>query len=103
MKKKYQKCEEAKVETRELYLKELNEQGRTLFSCDKYDEAAKNMRKQWKKIPCIFHPISMLVKHTCEAYIMSDWYDKVKKMMNKMFLIDKNNGEAYFQVKLMRI
>lgn len=82
------------MQNNELYLKELNEQGRTLFSCDKYDEAAKKYEKAMEEDP-MYLPSYF---NACEAYIMSDQYDKAKKMMKKVLLIDKNNGEAYFHL-----
>ena len=79
---------------KELYLKELNEQGRVLFSCDKYDEAIEKYEKALSEdemyLPTYFN--------ACEAYIMSDKFDQAKKMMKRVLLIDKENGEAYFHL-----
>ena len=79
---------------RELYLKELNEQGRTLFSCDKYVEAIEKYKKAIEHDP-MYLPTYF---NACEAYIMNDDFDEAKKMMKKVLLIDKNNGEVYFHL-----
>lgn len=79
---------------KELYLKELNEQGKTLFSCEKYEEAIKKYEKALAEddmyMPTYFN--------ACEAYIMSDQYEQAKKMMKKVLMIDKRCGEAYFHL-----
>ncbi len=80
--------------TSELYLKELNEQGKTLFSCDKYDEAIKKYEQAISEDP-MFLPTYF---NACEAYIMADKFDDAKKMMKKALMIDKNCGEAYFHL-----
>lgn len=78
----------------DLYLKELNEQGRTLFSCDKYDEAIKKYEKAMETDP-MYLPTYF---NACETYIMQDKYEDAKKMIKKALMIDKNNGEAYFHL-----
>lgn len=82
------------MEANELYLKELNERGRTLFSCDKYDEAIK-VYEQALEIDPTYKPTYF---HICEAYVMADRYEEATKMMNRVLLLDKNNGEAYFHL-----
>ena len=79
---------------KELYLKELNEQGRTLFSCDKYEEAVKKYKQAIEEDP-MYLPSYFNI---CESYIMLDKYDEAKKVMKKVILADKNNGEAYFNL-----
>lgn len=77
-----------------LYLKELNEQGKTLFSCDKYQEAIKKYEKAISVDPMYIDTYF----NACEAYIMADKFDEAKDMMNKVLLIEKNNGIAYFHL-----
>lgn len=78
----------------EIYLKELNEQGRTLFSCDKYVEAIEKYKKAIEHDP-MYLPSYF---NACEAFIMNDDFNEAKKMMKKVLLVDKNNGEAYFHL-----
>lgn len=78
----------------EIYIKELNEQGRTLFSCDKYDAAIEKYKKSIEYDP-MYLPAYF---NACEAYIMSDEFAEAKKMMKRVLLVDKNNGEAYFHL-----
>lgn len=80
--------------TNELYLKELNEQGKTLFSCDKYLEALKKYEQAMTEDP-MYLPTYF---NACEAFIMADKFDEAKKMMKKVLMVDKNNGEAYFHL-----
>lgn len=78
----------------ELYLKELNEQGKTLFSCDKYDEAIQKYQKAIEVDP-MYIPTYF---NACEAYIMADKFDEAKKIVKRVLLLDKSNGEAYFHL-----
>ena len=80
--------------TNDLYLKELNEQGKTLFSCDKYSEAIKKYEQAMSENP-MYLPTYF---NACEAYIMADKFDEAKKMMKKVLMVDKNSGEAYFHL-----
>lgn len=78
----------------ELRISELNQQGRTLFSCDKYDAAIEKYRQALEldqmHLPTYFN--------LCEAYIMADRYDEAKKALRRVLMIDKNNGEAHFHL-----
>lgn len=82
------------MSTKEIYLKELNEQGKTLFSCDKYAEAIKKYEQAITEdsmyLPTYFN--------ACEAFIMADMFEEAKKMMKRVLMIDKENGEAYFHL-----
>lgn len=78
----------------EIYLKELNEQGKTLFSCDKYAEAIKKYEQAITEDP-MYLPSYFNV---CEAFIMADMFDDAKKMMKRVLMVDKENGEAYFHL-----
>lgn len=82
------------MQTTELRLKELNEQGRTLFSCDKYSEAIKKYEQAILEDP-MYLPTYFNV---CEAYIMADMFGDAKKVMKKVLMIDKRCGEAYFHL-----
>lgn len=82
------------METNELFLKELNEQGKTLFSCDKYDEAIKKYEQAIAENPMYL----LSYFNACEAYVMSDKFEDAKKMMKKVLMVDKNNGEAFFHL-----
>ena len=78
----------------ELYLKELNEQGKTLFSCNKYMEAIKKYEQAMIEDP-MYLPTYF---NACEAYIMADMFEDAKKMMKRVLMVEKNNGEAYFHL-----
>lgn len=78
----------------ELRLKELNEQGRTLFSCEKYTEAIKKYEQAISEEP-MYIPTYF---NACEAYVMADKFEEAKKVMKKVLLIDKKCGEAYFHL-----
>ena len=79
---------------KELYLKELNEQGKVLFSSDKYEEAIKKYMRAIEEDPMYLKTYF----NACEAYIMADRYEEAKKMMKRVLLVEKNNGEAYFHL-----
>lgn len=82
------------MKANESYLKELNMQGRTLFSCDKYDEAIKIYERALKEDPMYLQTYFNI----CEAFIMADKYESAKKMMKRVLLISKDNGEAYYHL-----
>lgn len=81
-------------ETQNLRLKELNQQGRTLFSCDKYNESIVKYKEAMELDPMYLDTYF----NACESYIMLDEFAEAKKLMNKVILVDKTNGQAYFHL-----
>lgn len=77
-----------------IYLKELNERGKTLFSCDKYQEAIDIYQKAIDENPMYLDTYFNM----CEALIMSDRFDEAKKTMKKVLLVKKDSGLAYFHL-----
>lgn len=77
-----------------IYVKELNEQGRVLFSSDKYEESVIKYQQAMDLAPMD----TTAYFNCCESYIMMDQYDKAKKLMKKVLLLDKNNGQAHFHL-----
>lgn len=82
------------TETQILKIKELNQQGKTLFSCDKYDEAIVKYKKALELDPMFLETYF----NACESYIMLDKFSEAKDLMNKVLLVDKTNGQAYFHL-----
>lgn len=82
------------TENQELRLKELNQQGRTLFSCDKYEESILKYKEAMNLEPLYLDSYF----NACESYIMLDKFAEARELMNKVILVDKNNGQAYFHL-----
>ena len=81
-------------ESQELRLKELNQQGRTLFSCDKYEESLSKYNEAMELDPLYLDSYF----NACESYIMLDRFSEARELMNKVIIVDKNNGQAYFHL-----
>ena len=73
---------------------EYNEQGRSLYAVDKYDEALKMYKKAEEEDPMYIETYLNMG----ELYIMQDKFEEAKKELKKVFLVDKTNGEANFHL-----
>lgn len=73
---------------------EYNQQGKVLFSIEKYDKAIEMYKKAENKDPMFLDTYFNLG----EAYVMLDKYDKAKESFNKVLLIDKKNAITYFHL-----
>ena len=73
---------------------EYNQQGKVLFSIEKYNEAIEMYKKAENENPMFLNTYFNLG----EAYVMLDKYDKAKESFNKVLLIDKKNGITYFHL-----
>ena len=73
---------------------EYNQQGKVLFSLEKYDKAIEMYKKAENEDQMFIDTYYNLG----EAYLMLDMYDKAKESFNKVLLIDKKNGITYFHL-----
>ncbi len=73
---------------------EYNQQGRALYSLDKYEDAISFYRKAEKADPMCIQTYFNLT----ESYVMLDEYDEARKALKRAQLLDKNNGEIYFHL-----
>lgn len=73
---------------------EYNQQGRVLYSMDKYEEAIPYYLKAEKADPMYIQTYFNLT----EVYVMLDQFDNAKKALKRAQMIDKNNGEIYFHL-----
>lgn len=80
------------VEREMTLAEEYNQQGRVLYSLDKYEESIKEYQKAEKEDPMLIQTYLNL----SESYIMLDQYDDAKKALKRAQLVDKSNGEVYF-------
>lgn len=73
---------------------EYNQQGRLLYSMDKYEEALEYYKRAETEDPmCMDTYFNM-----GEVYVMLDKYDEAREAFKKVLLIDKNNGVTYFHL-----
>ncbi|MBC8059802.1 MAG: tetratricopeptide repeat protein [Clostridiaceae bacterium] len=75
-------------------VEEYNQQGKVLYSLEKYNEAIEMYRKGESEDPMYKDTYFNLG----EAYVMLDQYDKAKESFNKVILIDKKSGITYFHL-----
>jgi len=75
-------------------VEEHNQQGKVLFSIEKYNEAIAMYKKAESEDPMYLESYFNLG----EAYVMLDEYDKAKESFNKVLLIDKKNAITYFHL-----
>lgn len=75
-------------------VRELVEQGKVLYSLEKYDEALK-LLIQAEAIDPYYEPV---YENLCVCYIMLDKYDAAKETMNKCLLLNKKSGLANFHL-----
>lgn len=73
---------------------EYNQQGKVLFSLEKYNEAIEMYKKAEAEDPMCMDTYFNLG----EAYVMLDDYDKAKESFNKVLLLDKKSGLTYFHL-----
>ncbi len=73
---------------------EYNQQGRVLYSMDKYEEAIQFYLKAEKEDPMLFQTYLNLT----ESYVMMDRFEEAKKSLKRAQMIDKANGEIYFHL-----
>jgi tetratricopeptide (TPR) repeat protein len=73
---------------------EYNQQGKVLFSIEKYDEAIEMYKKAENEDPMFIDTYFNLG----EAYVMIDKYEKAKESFSKVLLIDKKSGITYFHL-----
>jgi len=73
---------------------EYNQQGKVLFSIEKYDKAIEMYKKAENEDPMFIDTYFNLG----EAYVMIDNYDKAKESFSKVLLIDNKNGITYFHL-----
>lgn len=75
-------------------LQELVEQGKVLFSLDKYNQAIEYLERALK----VDKYCEEAYENISMCYIMMDRYDDAKKTLNKYLLLNKNNGATYFHL-----
>lgn len=75
-------------------VEEYNQQGKVLYSIDKYNEAIDIYKKAENEDPMYLDTYLNLG----EAYVMIDEYEKAKDSFSKVLLIDKKNGITYFHL-----
>jgi len=75
-------------------LLELNEQGKVLYSLDKYEEAMKCFLKAEALDP-YYQPT---YENMGVCYVMMDRYDLARETFNKLLVINKKCGLAYFHL-----
>lgn len=73
---------------------EYNQQGKMLYSMDKYEEAIAFYMKAKAADPMYIHTYFNLT----EVYVMLDRFDDAKKALKRAQLIDKENGEIFFHL-----
>ncbi len=73
---------------------EYNQQGRVLYSMDKYEEAIGFYLKAEKVDPMLIQTYFNLT----ESYVMLDKFDEAKKSLKRAQLINKDNGEIFFHL-----
>ena len=73
---------------------EYNQQGRVLYSMDKYEDAISFYLKAEKEDPMLIQTYFNLT----ESYVMLDRFDEAKKALKRAQLINKNNGEIFFHL-----
>lgn len=73
---------------------EYNQQGRVLYSMDKYEDAIGFYLKAEKADPMLIQTYFNLT----ESYVMLDKFDEAKKALKRAQLIDKQNGEIFFHL-----
>jgi len=75
-------------------VQEYNQQGKVLFSLEKYNEAIEMYKRGENEDPMYKDTYFNLG----ESYVMLDQYDKAKESFNKVLLIDKKSGITYFHL-----
>lgn len=73
---------------------EYNQQGRLLYSMDKYEEALDYYKRAESEDPMYMDTYFNMG----EVYVMLDKYDEAREAFKKVLLIDKNNGVTYFHL-----
>ena len=75
-------------------VQELLEQGKVLYSLDRYDEALKYFKQALE-----LDPYSEAVyENICTCYIMMDQYAEAKRTLNRYLKLNKKSGAAYFHL-----
>ena len=72
-------------------VEEYNQQGRVLYSLDKYEEAIPYYIKAEEEEPTYIQTYFNLT----EVYVMLDRFDEARKALKRAQLINKNNGEIF--------
>lgn len=73
---------------------EYNQNGKALYSVNKYEEAIAFYKKAEKSEPMYLQTYFNLA----ESYAMSDQYEEAKAALKKAELVDKKNGEIFFHL-----
>jgi len=73
---------------------EYNQQGRSFYGLDKYKEAMDMYQKAEREDPMLIDTYLNMV----ELYIITSKLNDAKAVLDKVFMIDKNNGEALFHL-----
>ena len=73
---------------------EYNQQGKVLYSLDKYEESIAFFLKAEQADPMKIQTYFNLT----EAYVMLDRFSDAKKALKRAQMVDKNNGEIYFHL-----
>lgn len=77
-----------------LDVQELVEQGKVLYSLDKYDEALDLLRKA-EEIDPYYEPV---YENLSACYIMVDKYDEAREALNRYLMLNKKSGLANFHL-----
>lgn len=78
---------------------EYNQQGRVLYSMDKYEDAISFYLKAEKEDPMLIQTYFNLT----ESYVMLDRFDEAKKALKRAQLINKNNGEIFSTLEIIAL
>ena len=75
-------------------VQELNNQGKSLYAVQKYEEAINYYNLAIEEDPMFIDSYFNIG----EAYVMVNKFEEAKKSFNNVLLIDKNNGLVYFHL-----
>lgn len=75
-------------------VRELVEQGKVMYSLDKFDEAF----AYFKEAEAIDPYAEEIYENTAICAIMCDKFDKAKESLKRLLLVNKNSGTAYFHL-----
>lgn len=82
------------MSSEKMEVQELVEQGKVLYSLDKYDEALELLKKAAELDP-YYEPV---YENLSACYIMVDKYEEARSVLNRYLMLNKKSGLAHFHL-----